>query len=114
MIYRNSEIRLDQMIGYLNDDKVNLSPVFQRGHVWTVATRRKLVRNVVQGRPIPAIFIYKEPSGSRYSYNILDGKQRIESLILFIANQTGGGGRLAIQQWAKYFHTTKDRKDANF
>ena len=116
MIYRNSELRLDSMITYLNDDKINLSPVFQRGHVWKVGTRRKLVRNIVLGRPIPAIFIYKEPSGARYSYNILDGKQRVESLILFIGNQRGrgAGDRMAIPDWAKYFSDPKDRKDINF
>jgi hypothetical protein len=106
---------MDSMISYLNDDKINLSPVFQRGHVWKVGTRRKLVRNIVLGRPIPAIFIYKEPSGSRYSYNILDGKQRVESLILFIGNQRSGAGeRMAIPGWAKYFSDPKDRKDINF
>src|SRR4051812_27285805 len=101
MIYRNSEIRMDQMITYLNEDKLNLSPVFQRGHVWKVDTRRKLVRNIVQGRPIPAIFIYKEPSGTRYSYNVLDGKQRLESLILFIGNQRQGaqGDRISLENW---------------
>jgi hypothetical protein len=116
MIYRNSELRLDQMITYLNDDKINLSPVFQRGHVWKVETRRKLIRNIVQGRPIPAVFIYKEPSGNRYSYNVLDGKQRIESLILFIGNQRTGTERdqIIIQDWVKYFHLAKDRKDVNF
>ncbi len=115
MQYRNSELRLDQMISYLNDDKINLSPVFQRGHVWKVETRQKLVRNIVQGRPIPAIFIYKEPAGSRYSYNVLDGKQRLESLILFIGNQSrGDGDRVALTNWAKYFFHAKDRKNVNF
>ncbi|HEU4594578.1 MAG TPA: DUF262 domain-containing protein [Pyrinomonadaceae bacterium] len=75
MNYRNTEMKIDQIIGYLNDGKINLSPVFQRGHVWTVGIRRKLMQNIVLGRPIPAIFLYKEPSGTRYSYNILDGKQ---------------------------------------
>jgi hypothetical protein len=112
MIYSNSEMRLDQLIGYLNEDKVNLSPVFQRGHVWKLVTRRKLVRNIVQGRPIPAIFIYREPSGKKYTYNILDGKQRIESLILFIGNQEAGD--LHIKQWTKFFHLAEDRKHVNF
>ena len=37
--------------------------------------------------PIPAIFLYKQDAGSQFTYNILDGKQRLESLILFIGNQ---------------------------
>ena len=65
MNYRNTEMKLDQIVAYFNDEKINLSPAFQRGHVWPVGTRRKLIANIVQGRPIPAIFLYKEASGSR-------------------------------------------------
>src|SRR6266566_2387206 len=82
MNYRNLDLKVDQFVAYLNDDKINLIPPFQRGHVWNLPTRRKLIQNIVQGRPIPAIFLYREASGSRYAYSILDGKQRLESLIL--------------------------------
>ena len=69
MNYQNREMKLDQLVGYLNDGKINLSPVFQRGHVWTVPIRRKLIANIVLGRPIPAIFLYKELSSGRVSSN---------------------------------------------
>jgi hypothetical protein len=111
MIYRNSEIKIDQLVSYLNDEKINLNPAFQRGHVWSIGIRRQLLKNIVQGRPIPAIFLYKEASGSRYSYNILDGKQRIESLILFIASERAD---LSIPKWQRYFFSKHDRKDADF
>src|SRR5207253_3076052 len=111
MIYRNSELRLDQIVTYLNDQKINLSPVFQRGHVWSLPVRQKLVKNIVLGKPIPAIFLYKEPQGSKYSYNILDGKQRLESLILFISNDRRDFG---IPQWKQYFFSERQRKDSGF
>jgi len=81
MNYRNAEMKIDQLVAYLNEEKINLSPAFQRGHVWSTRLRRKLLINMVQGKPIPAVFLYKEASGARYSYNILDGKQRIESVM---------------------------------
>src|SRR5713101_10074758 len=93
-------MKIDQLVNYLNDEKINLSPAFQRGHVWTLTARRKLLRNIVLGKPIPAIFLYKEATGSRYSYNILDGKQRLESLILFIADKRPD---VKIDKWQKYF-----------
>jgi Protein of unknown function DUF262 len=111
MNYRNTEMKLDQLVSYLNEQKINLSPAFQRGHVWSLRTRRKLIANIVQGRPIPAIFLYKEASGARYSYNILDGKQRLESLILFIGNRRQG---FAVSTWAKYFFSSKLREEAGF
>jgi len=111
MNYRNTEMKLDQLVNYFNEEKINLSPAFQRGHVWSLRTRRKLITNIVQGRPIPAIFLYKEASGTRYSYNILDGKQRLESLILFIATKRSD---FRIQTWAKYFFSSKLKQDAGF
>jgi len=111
MNYRNSELRLDSIVTYLNEEKINLSPVFQRGHVWSLTVRRNLIKNILLGKPIPAIFLYKEASGSKYTYNILDGKQRLESIILFIANEREDW---RIPQWKKYFFAEKNRKDAGF
>jgi hypothetical protein len=111
MDYRNSEMKLDQIISYFNEEKINLIPPFQRGHVWTLPTRRKLLKNMVQGRPIPAIFLYKEASGSKYSYNILDGKQRLESLLLFVGTKRAD---MSINNVHRYFFEEKQRKSANF
>jgi hypothetical protein len=103
-------MKLDQLVSYLNEEKINLSPAFQRGHVWTVGYRRKLIKNMVQGKPIPAVFLYKEASGFKYLYNILDGKQRLESVILFIGNKRPD---LSITNWARYFYG-EDKRDADF
>ena len=110
MLYRNSELRLDQIVTYINDEKINLSPVFQRGHVWSRSTRQKLVKNILDGKPIPAIFLYKEAVQGRssYTYNILDGKQRLESIILFIGNDREDW---QIPRWKQYFFDERHRKD---
>jgi Protein of unknown function DUF262 len=111
MDYRNLDLKIDQFVAYLNDDKINLIPPFQRGHVWDKATRQKLIQNIVHGRPIPAIFLYREASGSKYDYNILDGKQRLESLILFIGDHHS---ELKVNEVHKYFFDKKLRDLANF
>ena len=84
MNYETSHLKVDQIVGYLNQGKINLIPSFQRGYVWPLIARRRLIENMVKRKPIPAVFLYKDASGATYSYNILDGKQRLESLILFI------------------------------
>jgi len=112
MNYKNSEMKIDQLIGYLNEDKINLSPAFQRGHVWNLGFRRKLLKNILDRKPIPAIFLYKEASGAKYSYNILDGKQRIESIILYVTNTRND---LFVSQWQDYFLVGgKQRQHAGF
>jgi hypothetical protein len=87
MKYVNREMKIDQIIAYFNDKEINLIPPFQRGSVWKPALRMRLIENMIDERPIPAIFLYKQESGSQFSYNILDGKQRLESLILFVGNK---------------------------
>jgi len=111
MEYKNSEMKIDQFVGYLNEEKINLSPAFQRGHVWTPGTRKKLLKNIIQGKPIPAVFLYKEASGAKYSYNILDGKQRLESIILFIGSKSR---ELAIPRWDKYLFGETYKKHVDF
>ena len=111
MHYTNSEMKLDQLIGYFNSRKINLAPPFQRGHVWDLKTRQRLLENMVTSRPIPAIFLYKEPDGSQFSYNILDGKQRLESLILFIGTRRAD---LSVQNVKDYFFEQKEKKQANY
>ena len=111
MEYKNSEIKIDALVSYLNEDKINLSPAFQRGHVWGLNTRQKLLKNVVFGKPIPCVFLYKEAAGSKYSYNILDGKQRIESIILFIGSERED---LKIRNWERYFFEQGHRRHGSF
>lgn len=89
MKYRNGEMKLEQLINYLNEGKISLSPFFQRNRVWTLKTRQELIKNILKDRPIPAIFIYKDETSSEVKYidNILDGKQRLESIMMFIGNK---------------------------
>src|SRR5882757_7650612 len=111
MDYENTQIKLDSLIGYFNEGKMNLSPVFQRGRAWTLPMRQELIKNIVRHRPIPAIFLYKEESDARYSYNILDGKQRLETIILFIAD---ANPKLKIHKWKEYIFDRQYRDQAGF
>ena len=100
MNYRNTQIKLDELMGYFRNEKINLIPPFQRGRVWSTSLRKKLLENMVRGKPIPAIFLYKEEAGSMYSYNILDGKQRLESILLFVADARPD---FSVSNWRHYF-----------
>lgn len=111
MEYRNTEIKLETLVTYFNEERVNLNPVFQRGSVWKIGDRRELIKNVVLGRPIPAIFVYKDEAGSKYVFNILDGKQRLESILLFIGSARAD---FKISTWAKYIPIGELREQVAF
>jgi Protein of unknown function DUF262 len=111
MHYNNIDMKIDQFISYVNENKINLIPSFQRGRVWSVATRQKLIENIVKGWPIPAIFLYRQPAGDKYTYNILDGKQRLESLILFVGDKRPA---LKVRAIHELFFQKRYREVANF
>lgn len=111
MEFDNREMKVDQIIGYINSGKINLVPWFQRGSVWAKTLRQKLLENIVRGRPIPAIFLYKDEAGSMFAYNILDGKQRLESLMLFVGNKHP---HIRINELNDYFFNKDVRADRNF
>ena len=104
-------MKVDQIISYFNEEKINLIPPFQRGSLWKLKMRQRLIENMVRLRPIPAIFLYKEAAGSKFSYNILDGKQRLESLILFVGNKRPD---MAVQNIRDYFFNRPAVQPFNF
>jgi hypothetical protein len=69
---------------------LNLSPGFQRDSVWSDRDRAKLIDTMVRGWPLPAIFLYKRQSDGENVYDVIDGKQRIESIFRFTGTIRGG------------------------
>ena len=63
MHYTNSQMKLDQLIGYFNSKKINLIPPFQRGHVWSLTDRRRLLENMVRAAPFRRYFSTKKHLG---------------------------------------------------
>lgn len=72
------ELRELQAKGYLN-----LEPGFQRQSVWTRRDRRRLIQSVFEGYPVPSIFLYRREENGQPIYDVLDGKQRLETLFMF-------------------------------
>lgn len=62
---------------------LNLEPGFQRKSVWKVTDRRKLIQSVLEGYPVPSIFLYRREENGVPMYDVLDGKQRLETIFMF-------------------------------
>ena len=63
--------------------QLNLEPGFQRDSVWTLNDRRKLIESIIQNYPLPSIFLYRRNEAGKLIYDVLDGKQRLESILMF-------------------------------
>lgn len=59
----------------------------------------------------PSHFFYTQADGSRTVYNTLDGKQRLESLILFVGNRRDD---MRVSNVEHYFYGKPARKELNF
>jgi len=53
--------------------------------VWTLEERQKLIESLLKKYPVPAILI-AERDGKSGTYEIIDGLQRLHSIVSFIEN----------------------------
>src|SRR5437660_10048562 len=83
-----------------------VNPEYQRGVVWTISQKKKLVDSVLRGYPIPLIYLHhiKQTAGKLVSerFEVIDGQQRINALSDF----HDGAFRL--------FDPVKDEAEARF
>jgi 5-methylcytosine-specific restriction endonuclease McrA len=68
---------------------LNLEPGFQRQSVWTERDRAKLIDSILRNYPLPAIFLYKREVKGHLVFDVIDGKQRLESIFMFTGSMRG-------------------------
>jgi uncharacterized protein with ParB-like and HNH nuclease domain len=65
-------------------DQLNLNPAYQRRSVWSPRDRRFFIDTVLNNYPAPPVFLHKtSDEDGRPTYHVVDGKQRLQTLILF-------------------------------
>lgn len=86
--------------------QLDLEPAYQRRSVWTPRDRRSFMDTVFRNYPAHPIFLHKSIDGDTGSstYHVVDGKQRITSILMFIANKVYlpddfGDSTLAGKRW---------------
>src|SRR6266478_6125149 len=70
-----------------NAGNLDLTPQFQRRPVWTEEQSSYLIDTILSGLPIPEIYIRSSstPAGDT-RYEVVDGQQRIRSVLVFGSN----------------------------
>ncbi len=86
-------------VNLFQNNQINLEPDFQRQSVWTLTDRRKLIESVLHEFPIPSIFLYRSSNEGRLIYHVLDGKQRLESILMFQGSGRFRGERFNLRTW---------------
>ncbi|MFT4278383.1 MAG: DUF262 domain-containing protein [Rhodopseudomonas sp.] len=74
---------IDQVLVLHSSHRIKLDPGFQRNSVWSLSDRRKLIESILQGYPLPSIFLYRRDHEGSPVYEVIDGKQRLETILMF-------------------------------
>jgi hypothetical protein len=92
LITHHAQKTIDELLSMFKHGRLNLAPAFQRQSVWGSRDRQLLIHSILEGIPLPTIYLYRQIGpGGVPKYDVIDGKQRIETLLLFL-----GKGPLAI------------------
>src|SRR3972149_410894 len=71
-----------------NEKSLIIKPPYQRKPVWTPRQKTYLIDTILKKYLIPEIYIHRETDAQGNSiYNIVDGQQRIKSILDFISGQ---------------------------
>lgn len=95
---------------------LDLSPVFQRRPVWTDEQSSFLIDTILSGLPIPEIYIRSSsnPKGET-RYEVVDGQQRIRSVLMFGSNDLELCGEEVSAKWlGKQFEDLTDAEKTAF
>jgi hypothetical protein len=106
--YGSKDVR--DFISLHRDGLLNLEPGFQRKSVWSVNDRRKLIMSILEGYPVPSVFFYKSTnSRGTLKYDVLDGKQRLESILMFLGESGFRNNKFSVA--ASFVEGEKDNWD---
>jgi hypothetical protein len=64
---------------------LDLDPPYQRRSVWNQAFRDRFIDTILNGYPIPPIFLHREIDAEGLStYHVIDGRQRLETVLQYV------------------------------
>jgi hypothetical protein len=76
---------IQSLYTWYRDGMLFVNRRYQRKLVWTLEEKQKLISSILKKYPIPAILI-AERDGASGTYEIIDGVQRLNSIVSFIEN----------------------------
>ena len=71
-----------------NTGRLEFNPPYQRKSLWSIKERKFFLDSIFKNFPCPAVFLYKQIHDNRNeTYSVIDGKQRLETIIKFSNNE---------------------------
>lgn len=95
--YQLTELTIQALQQLQEAGCLNLEPGFQRNSVWHLSDRRKLIQSILENYPVPSIFLYKRDEHGSLVYDVIDGKQRLETIFIFMGTKGFRGERFDLK-----------------
>lgn len=84
---------VESIYGYYRKRILLVNRKYQRKLVWTVDEKEKFIDSLSKGLPIPLILVAITKFKENTVYEIIDGMQRLNSIVSFIENEVHVGGK---------------------
>lgn len=86
---------------HANEGDLNLSPSYQRADVWPTGDAQLLIESILRGIPLPSVILLKTNDSKGDHFEIIDGKQRLTSILRFTAAHPRalGNVRAKAKEW---------------
>ncbi len=81
----SQQVSVQTAYAWYREQKLFVNRRYQRKLVWTLEEKQKLIGSLLRKYPIPALLL-AERDGNPGTYEIIDGLQRLHSIISFIEN----------------------------
>ena len=79
------DITVKQMYDMILDGMIDIAPEYQRHFKWDVNRQSSLIESLLLGIPIPSLFMASNPDSS---WEVIDGVQRLTTILNFIGEET--------------------------
>ena len=87
--YEPGAMTVQQIVLLFRNGQLDLQPGFQRESVWSDRDRSKLIDSLLRNYRVPSLFFYRSQDQGQLLYHVLDGKQRIETILRFTGDIRG-------------------------
>jgi Protein of unknown function DUF262 len=87
-----TELEIETISTRILTNDIDLQPDFQRGEVWSIPKKRKLIDSILRGWRIPPIHVIENKN---YVDEVLDGQQRLATIRDFLNDEIKVDGRLS-------------------
>ena len=86
---------VETILAQLRRKNIDINPRFQRRDAWSKANKSRFIESIILGLPVPQVVLAELPD-QRGRYVILDGKQRLLSLMQYYGIAEGDNNKFSL------------------